>query len=73
MSFRLLNQYKMHFNHYKVGIIVSLFIFISGCSSAPQTYQLLQSNHFLELKQYEISNVPFIAQQEYFCGPTTLA
>ena len=40
--------------------------------TAPQTNLLLQQSTALPTA-HEIQNVPFYPQEEYFCGPTTLA
>ncbi|WP_434940288.1 PA2778 family cysteine peptidase [Shewanella sp. HL-SH8] len=46
---------------------------MSGCSSVtPQTSQLLANPHNIPLK-YQIADVPFYPQEDYFCGPTTLS
>lgn len=45
---------------------------LSGCQTPPQTLQL-QSAPPAIAKQHLISQVPFYPQQDYFCGPTTLA
>ena len=55
----------------KAGLVVSL-ILLTGCQTPPQTKALLGeppliTNHHL------INQVPFYPQQQYFCGPTTLA
>jgi len=55
----------------QAGLIASL-LFLTGCQTPPQTKALLldpppiNKNHFIE-------QVPFYPQQQFFCGPTTLA
>lgn len=56
---------------YYAGIFLSL-IFLSACV-APQSKQLqLERPHDLPTKAY-IKNVPFYPQQQFHCGPSTLA
>lgn len=43
-----------------------------GCQTPPQTQQLLSETNF-QPQQHLIAKVPFYPQQQYFCGPTTLA
>jgi tetratricopeptide (TPR) repeat protein len=58
--------------HLKVGIIASLFLLI-GCSTPPQTLQLMQQPPTNIPLTSNIEGVPFYPQQAYYCGPTTLA
>lgn len=53
------------------GFLVSLFL-LAGCQTPPQTRSLLLKPPIID-KQHLIDAVPFYPQQEYFCGPTTLA
>jgi tetratricopeptide (TPR) repeat protein len=51
----------------------SLFAMLQGCQSLPQTEALLVDPPTgVASKQY-IEKVPFFAQQEFYCGPTTLS
>ncbi len=55
----------------KAGIIASFLLFTFGCATPPQTARLLSSPLTIP-PSYEINNVPFYSQEEFFCGPTTL-
>lgn len=56
----------------KVGIFASLFILI-GCSTPPQTLEITEQPPTNIPSTANIEGVPFYAQQEFYCGPTTLA
>lgn len=45
---------------------------LAGCQSPPQTQQLQSAPPDIA-RQHLIKQVPFYPQQEFFCGPTTLA
>lgn len=47
------------------------FILLSACATGPQTEQLLRERALQAVAH--IDDVPFIAQQEYQCGPAALA
>jgi len=51
-------------------LLVLLQLF--GCQTPPQTQQLLSDTNF-QPRQHQIAKVPFYPQQQYFCGPTTIA
>jgi tetratricopeptide (TPR) repeat protein len=53
------------------GLLVSLFL-LAGCQTPPQTRALLLKPPTIN-KQHLIDDVPFYPQQQYYCGPTTLA
>ncbi|EWH10866.1 hypothetical protein DS2_06231 [Catenovulum agarivorans DS-2] len=54
--------------------IAALLAFVVGCSSTPQTQSLIHNPpSSLNNQLTKQLNVPFFAQQDYFCGPTTLA
>ncbi len=55
-----------------IGCSISLCFLTLGCASTPQTRSLLQDFGSLP-RQHQISNVPFIAQTENYCGPASLA
>ncbi|MDF2177431.1 PA2778 family cysteine peptidase [Aliiglaciecola sp. CAU 1673] len=49
------------------------FFMLSGCQTPPQTRALLHSPPGDIASQIRIDSVPFIPQQDFYCGPTTLA
>jgi hypothetical protein len=57
---------------YRASLIAGLIILLGGCAATPQTQKLLVSPPDIPIK-YEIADVPFYPQQEYFCGPATLS
>lgn len=60
---------------YQTGLRAGLFVLLallSACQMPPQTRQLLAAPPDIA-RQHLISQVPFYPQQQYFCGPTTLA
>lgn len=54
------------------GFLIAFLLLIQGCMTAPQTRSLLQQSTTIPTT-HEILNVPFFPQEEYYCGPTTLA
>tara|TARA_R110001592_G_scaffold51769_4_gene159126 strand:- start:118 stop:1086 length:969 start_codon:yes stop_codon:yes gene_type:complete len=57
----------------KAGFISCFCWLIFGCLSVPpQTAKLLANPPDIPVK-YQISEVPFYPQDDYFCGPTTLS
>jgi hypothetical protein len=54
------------------GFLIAFILLLQGCMTAPQTNLLLQQSTTLPTA-HEIPNVPFFPQEEYYCGPTTLA
>lgn len=56
----------------KVGLIASLYLLI-GCSTPPQTLRLIEQPPKNVALTTDIQGVPFYSQQEFYCGPTTLA
>lgn len=53
------------------GVFVSLLLLV-GCQTPPQTQALLSAPPNIK-QQHLIESVPFYPQQDYYCGPTTLA
>lgn len=53
-------------------LLAALCLLLSGCQTPPQTLQLQAAPPAIA-KQHLISQVPFYPQQDYYCGPTTLA
>lgn len=51
----------------------STFLLLSACASTPQTEQILSTKSSRTQLSKVIQNVPFYPQQDFFCGPTTLA
>jgi tetratricopeptide (TPR) repeat protein len=51
---------------------VILLLLLQGCVTAPQTQSLFQQPTSLPAL-HEVADVPFYPQEEYYCGPTTLA
>ena len=52
--------------------LLFLVAWLSACQTPPQTKQLLAAPPDIA-RQHLIVEVPFYPQQQYFCGPTTLA
>ena len=52
--------------------LLFLLTLLSACQTPPQTRQLLRAPPDIA-DQHLIAQVPFYPQQDYFCGPTTLA
>ena len=52
--------------------LLFLLTLLSACQTPPQTRQLLSAPPDIA-RQHLIAQVPFYPQQDYFCGPTTLA
>lgn len=52
--------------------LLASLVFLTGCQTPPQTSALLRDPPAIP-KQYVIKQVPFYPQQQYYCGPTTLA
>ena len=55
----------------RAGLLFLLGL-LSACQTPPQTLQLLATPPDIA-RQHIMSQVPFYPQQQYFCGPTTLA
>jgi hypothetical protein len=53
--------------------VLLLFLFISGCSTVPQSRLLLAQRPAGLPLQVELSGTPFFPQQAYQCGPAALA
>jgi len=52
--------------------VAGLLLMLSACQTPVQTQQLLAAPPDIA-RQHVIAEVPFYPQQQYFCGPTTLA
>lgn len=52
--------------------LLSFLLSLTGCQTPPQTKLLLTSPPAIA-GQHVVAGVPFYPQQEFFCGPTTLA
>ena len=52
--------------------MAGLLLMLSACQTPVQTQQLLAAPPDIA-RQHVIAEVPFYPQQQYFCGPTTLA
>ncbi|MBB1440145.1 PA2778 family cysteine peptidase [Shewanella sp. SG41-4] len=57
----------------KAICITGFCLFLSGCLSAPPQTAILLDNPPDISARYQIPEVPFYPQEDYFCGPTTLA
>lgn len=53
------------------GLFIVSCILLAACQTPPHTQQIL--NNPPTVLKHKIEQVPFYPQQEYFCGPTTLA
>lgn len=49
------------------------FLLLTGCTATPQSEQLRAESPTGVSATAAIDNVPFYAQQQYYCGPTTLS
>ncbi len=56
--------------HLRVGVFALL---LSACASTPQTQVLLAGSAHTLPRHAELENIPFIAQEDYQCGPAALA
>jgi len=56
----------------KTGLMVGFLLLLQACMIAPQTESFLKQPLKIPLK-HEISSVPFFPQEDFYCGPTTLA
>ncbi len=54
------------------ALCLLVVLLLAGCQTPPQTRQLLDKPPAVP-RQHLIAGVPFYPQQDYFCGPTTLA
>lgn len=50
-----------------------VFLLLAGCQALPQSEQLKRSAPAGVAAKFEIQNVPFFPQKDFYCGPTTLA
>lgn len=56
----------------KAGFIVSFIFLLLGCATPPQTKSILTFPPHIPT-HYEITQVPFYPQKDFFCGPATLS
>ncbi len=56
----------------KAGLLAGLLILLQSCMTAPQSGGLKVSVSQLPMR-HEIPQVPFFAQEQFYCGPTTIA
>ncbi|MCU4677271.1 PA2778 family cysteine peptidase [Catenovulum sp. 2E275] len=56
----------------KASIIAGFLLGLTACQTPPHTQMLLQNPPNIA-PQHIIADVPFYPQQDYYCGPTTLA
>lgn len=59
--------------YFTKACLIAGFLLLAGCQGTPQTDQLANVTPIGLAREHRIENVPFIAQQQYYCGPTTLA
>lgn len=57
--------------HWLPGVFLALVVLLSGC--ATQTHTLLQSAPVDLPRRHELTATPFFPQEDYQCGPATLA
>lgn len=55
-----------------IASLTTSLVLLVGCQMPPQTRALLDNRPAIK-PHYQIQNVPFYPQQQFFCGPTTLA
>ncbi|MET0519171.1 MAG: PA2778 family cysteine peptidase, partial [Burkholderiaceae bacterium] len=64
---------RAHRNPALAGFVVCAALLLGGCAGTPQL-QRLERNGFAGLpSRAQLSDVPFIAQDDYECGPAALA
>ncbi len=51
----------------------SLLLLLTGCQATPQADQLRQAGLASLPQSHTIQSVPFIPQEQFYCGPTTLS
>lgn len=56
----------------QASLLAGLLLALNACQTPAQTRQLLANPPDIA-RQHQIAQVPFYPQQQYFCGPTTLA
>ncbi|KUM51929.1 PA2778 family cysteine peptidase [Rheinheimera sp. EpRS3] len=56
----------------QASLFAGLLVVLTACQTPPQTKQLLAAPPDIA-RQHVIAQVPFYPQQQFFCGPTTLA
>lgn len=56
----------------QASLLAGLLVVLTACQTPPQTKQLLAAPPDIA-RQHVIAQVPFYPQQQFFCGPTTLA
>lgn len=63
---------KLLYLLFKAGVFAGFCFILSGCQATPQTARLLANRPAIPA-QHLIPDVPFYPQQDFYCGPTTLA
>ncbi|MGX5200775.1 PA2778 family cysteine peptidase [Aliikangiella sp. IMCC44632] len=63
----------MLFHRFRAGISACFLLLCSGCISTAWQTQQIRNNPPPIKPQHLIKDVPFFPQQQYYCGPTTLA
>ncbi|GAA0854328.1 PA2778 family cysteine peptidase [Aliiglaciecola litoralis] len=63
----------MKFHYTTIACIIAGLLLLSGCQSTPQADALAKHKPTDIAFTKVIENVPFYAQQQYYCGPTTLS
>ncbi|MCU7555228.1 PA2778 family cysteine peptidase [Alteromonas sp. ASW11-19] len=58
---------------YQACLLAGFFLILTGCQATPQTDRLTKQPPADIPAAYYIQHVPFTAQQQYYCGPTTLS
>lgn len=56
----------------KAGVFAGFCYLLAGCQATPQTAKLMVDRPAIPA-QHLIAGVPFYPQQDFYCGPTTLA
>ncbi|MBU2917150.1 PA2778 family cysteine peptidase [Psychrosphaera sp. F3M07] len=57
---------------YRASLIAGLLL-LTACTTTPQTTGLLQNPNSVNNNVHVIANVPFMPQQQFYCGPTTIS
>ena len=70
---RISSPLSTRFANRTLGAALLILAALSGCTSAPQTRQLLQSPAESPPRRALVADVPFFAQEQYQCGPAALA
>lgn len=57
----------------RAGLLLGSVVLLQACQSLPQSQQLRENPPDNVAQQRDIDELPFYPQQQYYCGPTTLA